>query len=180
MKRIAALAILVMAAVGCHPQAPQPSPGYNVNLTATAPPSDGNSAPFSYAVYRETITGTTCDPTTSTNWKEITTPTARPAAPSYVDGTATGLNVCYFMVTYQTPTGQTMPQNSGPSNTAAAQVPGVPLAPTSLSTTSQQAMNDAPLVGAPQPTLAKSPSCADCFVNALNEPTKMKVTTARR
>ena len=158
MKHIAAVLITILAlaiTAGC--QAPPASKGYNVNLSAPVPPSDGDAAPYSYAVFREIITGASCDLTSSTSWKEITVPTARPTTPAYTDGTATGLKACYFLVTYQTPTGQTVPQNSGPSNVVSLQVPGVPLAPVlnAPSATQQAALGDAPLQAAPTATMAK-------------------------
>jgi hypothetical protein len=157
MKRILWLFPLLLITAGCRAQAPTPTPAYSVVLTATAPASDGNSNPYSYAVYRETITGTTCDAATSTNWKEITTASTRPATPAYTDTTvpATGASECYFMVTYQTSTGSPATiQNSGPSNVAQVTVPGVPTAPALNAPTTTQAQSDAPSFAPTEPTLA--------------------------
>lgn len=131
MKRIfATLTILALAlAAGCHAQVPPASPGYNVNLTATAPVPTGNwagctaSAPCTYAVYR--AAGATCPVTSSTAWSEITNAASRPSTPAFTDTTATGLTACYDMETVQSG------QNSAPSNVAGPViVPGIPLAPT--------------------------------------------------
>ena len=149
MERIfATLAILALAlAVGCHAQVPPASPGYNVNLTATAPVATGNwagctaSAPCTYAVYR--AAGATCPVTTSTAWSEITNPASRPSTPAFTDTTATGLTACYDMETVQSG------QNSAPSNVAGPViVPGIPLAPT-LGTPAPVVAALAPPQGAP-------------------------------
>lgn len=155
MKRSAAVlafslvALALMIPTGCSAQAPAPTKGFNVNLTATAPAADGDPNAYSYAVYRETIIGTTCDATTSTNWKEITTPTARPTTPAYTDAGAGGTTACYFMVTYQVTSGAgvtpVVSANSGPSNVVSVTVPGVPTAPAvNAPSTSQQSMVQAP------------------------------------
>ncbi len=158
MNRIlAALAILAFAPlVAC--QVPPASPGYNVVLTATAPVASGNwagcttSAPCTYAFYAETLaTGTgSCDPTTSTNYHEITTPTARPSAPTFTDTVSTGLTRCYNVETVQATA------NSGPSNTAGpVAVPGIPLAPALTTPSTVIAAMDKPEPTASQPVLAK-------------------------
>jgi hypothetical protein len=136
IRKFAALAVLALGfAAGCHAQVPPASPGYQVVITATAPVASGNwagcttSAPCTYAFYAETITGTSCDPTTSTNYKEITTatsgqPNSRPSTPNFVDPNTTGLTRCYDVETVQGA------ENSGPSNVAGPIVSaGVPLAP---------------------------------------------------
>jgi hypothetical protein len=90
-----------------------------------------------------------CDPTSSTNWKEITTPTARPSTPNFTDSNATGLTKCYDVETVQAA------QNSAPSNVVGpVVVPGVPLAPTLSSPTVAELEKPFDAVG-PQPTLAK-------------------------
>lgn len=159
MNRIlAALAILAFAPlVAC--QVPPASPGYNVVLTATAPVASGNwagcttSAPCTYAFYAETITGTTCDATTSTNYKEITTPTARPSAPTFTDTVSTGLTRCYNVETVQATA------NSGPSNTAGpVAVPGIPLAPALTTPSTVIAAMDKPNLPSPSPIPAKFPA----------------------
>jgi len=130
-RKFAALVILALGfAAGCHAQVPPASPGYQVVLTATAPVASGNWAGCTtsnscvYAFYAETITGSTCDPTTSANYKEITTPTARPSTPTFTDANTTGLTRCYDVETVQSV------QNSAPSNVAGPVVsPGIPLAP---------------------------------------------------
>lgn len=150
---------------GC--QAPPATPGYQVNLTATAPAADGDSNPYDYAVFREQITGTTCDATTSTNWKEITTTATRPATPAYTDTgvAASGGTYCYFMVTYQLQSGSTtVLLNSSPSNVALVNVPGVPTAPAlNTPTTSQQAEIVRPAL----PFLNPPTLAAACTVHSL-------------
>jgi hypothetical protein len=149
MKRIfATLATLALALPGgCHAQVPPASPGYNVNLTATAPVAQGTwagcttAAPCTYAVYR--ATGASCPATTSTAWAEITNSAVRPSTPAFTDTTATGLSVCYTMETVQSGL------NSAASNVAGpVAVAGIPLAPT-LGTPTQVVAALAPSEGAP-------------------------------
>jgi hypothetical protein len=122
---------LMAISAGCKAQAPPASPGYKVSLTWTAPAASGTwagcttAAPCAYAVYAETlVSGSTCDPSTSTNFKEITTSATRPSSPAYTDASATGLDRCYLVETVQGS------QNSAPSNIVNVSVPGIPLAPT--------------------------------------------------
>ena len=130
-RSIAALAILALGlTAGCHAQIPPASAGSNVVLTATAPAASGNwagcttGAPCTYAFYAEVIAGTTCDATTSANYREITTLIARPSTPNFTDQNTTGLTKCYDVETVQAS------QNSGPSNIVGPVVsPGIPLAP---------------------------------------------------
>ncbi len=129
-----AIAIIsVLFTLGCRAQVPPASNGYKVVLTATAPLPSGNwlgcvtgQPTCTYAVYAETIaSGTSCDSTTSTNYKEITNPASRPTSPSFTDANTTGLTRCYDMETVQGT------ENSAPSNVAGPIIsPGVPLAPT--------------------------------------------------
>jgi hypothetical protein len=157
-RRFAALAILALGlGAGCRAQVPPASNGYKVTLTATAPVASGNwagctvSAPCTYAFYAETVTGA-CDPTTSTNYKEITTPTARPSTPNFTDPNTTGLTRCYDVETVQGA------ENSGPSNVAGPVVsPGVPLAPALATPTPQSAEVVNPVLpnAAPATQLAK-------------------------
>ena len=92
------------------------------------------SAPCTYAFYAETIAGTTCDPTSNTNYHEITTPTARPSTPTFVDPNTTGLTKCYDVETVQGAA------NSAPSNVAGPIAsPGIPLAPNLAPPVAQQA-----------------------------------------
>ena len=133
MKRIlfAALSILALGiSAGCHAQVPPPSKGSNVALTWTAPVAGGSwagctiASPCVYAVYAEAVSGLTCDPTTSANYKEITSASTRPSGTSFTDTAASGLTKCYDVETVQGS------QNSGPSNVAGPIVaPGAPLAP---------------------------------------------------
>ena len=144
MKRtLAALALLGFGFIGCHAQVPPASSGYAVVLTATAPVASGNwagctaAAPCTYAFYAETITGAACDATTSANYKEITTPSARPSTPNFTDANTTGLTRCYDVETVQGSA------NSGPSNVAGPVVsPGVPLAPSLNTPVPQSALLD--------------------------------------
>ena len=140
-----ALVVTLSLATGCHAQVPPASNGYKVVLTATAPLPSGNwagcttSAPCTYAFYAETITGTTCDLTTSTNYKEITNPAARPSTPNFTDANTTGLTRCYDAETVQAGA------NSGPSNVAGPIVsPGIPLAPALQTPAPQSATVDKP------------------------------------
>ena len=107
MKQFVIGVMLVLLAVGCHSQVPPAPPGYQVNLSWTPAAASGNWAgcttgsPCVYAVYAETLaTGvSSCDPTTSTNYKEITTSATRPSGSSYVDPNTTGLTKCYDVET---------------------------------------------------------------------------------
>jgi hypothetical protein len=155
----AALAILAFGlTAGCHAQVPPASAGYQVVLTATAPVASGNwlgcgtgQPACTYAFYAETVTGA-CDPTTSANYKEITTSTARPSTPNFTDQNTTGLTRCYDVETVQSAA------NSGPSNVAGPIVsPGVPLAPALQTPTPQSAEMEKPALpnAAPAPQLAK-------------------------
>lgn len=140
---VLATVLCLLCSQGCHAQAPPPTKGYQVSLSATVPAADGNSNPYNYAVFREEIAGPSCDPTTSANWKEITASATRPSAPAYNDTSvaASGGVYCYFMVTYQQSQGSpSVAQNSGPSNVVQVTVPGVPTAPAlNPPSTSQQA-----------------------------------------
>jgi hypothetical protein len=142
--KIQIIALLAVAVAGCHAQVPPASNGYSVPLTATAPVAAGNwagcttSAPCTYAFYAETVSGA-CDPTTSANYKEITTPTNRPATPNFTDSPTTGLTRCYDVETVQGA------ENSGPSNVAGPVVsPGIPLAPALATPTTQAAELEKP------------------------------------
>ena len=158
MKRIyAVFAILALGlAAGCHAQVPAASTGYNVVLSATVAPPSGNwlgcvtaQPQCTYAVYAETITGTTCDPTSSGNYKEITTLATRPTTPNYTDLNTTGLTKCYDMETVQSGA------NSGPSNVAGPVVsPGVPLAPALATPAPQSAALATPQLPNAQPLLS--------------------------
>jgi hypothetical protein len=149
--KLAALAILALGFAGCHAQVPPASAGYEVVLTATAPVASGNWAgcgtgqpQCTYAFYGETITGTTCDPSTSTNYKEITTPTARPTTSNFIDQNTTGLTKCYDVETVQSG------GNSAPSVVAGPVVsPGIPVAPTLAPPVSQVATLEKPALGIP-------------------------------
>jgi hypothetical protein len=173
MKRILAVLAMFLFAVGCHPQVPPASTGYQVNLTASVPSPAGNwlgcvtgQPQCTYAVYAETITGTACDPTTSTNYKEITNPSSRPTTPAYTDPNTTGLTRCYDMETVQSG------GNSAPSNVAGPVVsPGVPLAPTLATPTPQVAELD-------KPTLPNDPP-ASRFARKLPPPTELKAMASR-
>lgn len=140
MKRLFGLALAVLAlTIGCHSsggQIPPPSTGDNANLSWTAPTS-GCAPSCSYIIYRETLaSGTTCDPTTSTNWKQLATATAL----SYVDQAAGGQDVCYGVVAVSN-------SLNGPnSNLVNVTVPGPPTAPAlNPPTTSAQAAENLPL-----------------------------------
>jgi len=166
---LAALAILALGlGAGCRAQVPPASNGYKVTLTATAPVASGNwagcttSAPCTYAFYAETITGTSCDPTTSTNYKEITTPTARPSTPAFTDPNTTGLTRCYDVETVQGA------ENSGPSNVAGPVVsPGVPLAPALQTPTPQSASLERPSLPQSNPLTPVTAACFDCFTGKI-------------
>jgi hypothetical protein len=157
--------------IGCHAQVPPATAGYQVNLTATLPAPSGNwlgcvsgQPQCTFAVYAETIAGSTCDPTTSTNYKEITNPASRPTTPNFTDPNTTGLTKCYDMETVQSG------ENSGPSNVAGPVVsPGVPLAPTLATPSPQQAQLNSLPGGVPAPQLAKK----------LSAPTGLKAMAAR-
>ena len=129
-RKIQILALLLAGIAGCHAQVPPASPGYSVVLSGTPPVPSGSwagctvSAPCTYAFYAETITSSACDPTSSGNYKEISTPTARPTTVNFTDQNTTGLTKCYDVETIQGS------QNSAPSNIAGPVVsPGIPLAP---------------------------------------------------
>jgi len=164
-RKIQIAALLAALVVGCHGQVPPASPGYEVIITASAPVASGNwggctaSAPCTYAFYAETISGASCDPTSSTNYKEITTatsgqPNSRPSTPNFADANTTGLTRCYDVETIQGS------QNSAPSNVAGPIVsPGIPLPPV-LSTPIPQVaeLNPSASPGAkPAPALAMKP-----------------------
>lgn len=160
-RKLAALAILALGFAGCHAQVPPASTGYEVIVTGQVPQPAGNWAgcgagqpQCTYAVYAETITGTTCDPTTSKNYQEITNPAARPTTPSFTDSLTTGLTRCYDMETVQSGA------NSAPSNVAGPVVsPGIPLAPALNTPTPQEAMLDKPAAaGNPELALKLEPS----------------------
>lgn len=167
-KLFSLLALLALAAAGCHSNAqiPPASAGYKVNLTWNAPTAGSGwggcttSAPCSYAVFAETLAAgaTVCDPASNANWKEISTPTARPTTAAFTDGAATGLNRCYGVQTVQAA------QNSTPSNTFEIQVPGIPLAPQLLAPATAAATLE-PLTVLPQvkPALAFASSPASPF-----------------
>ena len=147
------VAAAALFSAGCHGQEPQASKGYNVNLSWVAPAASAGwagctaTSPCVYAVYAETIAaGTTaCDPSTSANWKEITTTATRPSATTYMDSSATGLNRCYNVETVQAS------QNSAPSNTVQLVVPGIPTAPAvSAPTSAQQSLLELPLLPIPE------------------------------
>ena len=149
-------ALVALGLTACaHPgitQVPPASEGYEVVLTATAPVASGNwlgcgvgQPQCTYAVYAETISGTACDPTTSTNYKEISTPTARPTTPNFTDSATTGLTRCYNMETVQ------QGANSAPSNVAGPIVsPGIPLAPNLITPVPQSAMLNKPNLRVPE------------------------------
>ena len=168
MKRFFAALVLGVLAAGCHGQVPPASHGYQVTLTWTPAAASGNWAgctagsPCVYAVYAETLaTGvSTCDPTTSTNYKEITTSATRPSGSSYVDPNTTGLTKCYDVETVQGG------QNSGPSNIAGPAVsPGIPLAPA---------------LAAPAPTVAMLEKLAPVEAKKLPAPTGLTAMMAKR
>ena len=177
MKRIAQLAILFFPALpfvtGCHAQAPPASPGYNVNLAWGAPQatagwtgcagvagSAAGAAQCTYAVYAETLaSGSTCDPYTSANFKEITNPASRPVTTSFVDTNSTGLDECYLVETVQTSA------NSGPSNIVNLIVPGVPLAPSLSAPTAAQAALELSPKASPAAALCRS--CATPLIPRL-------------
>jgi len=155
-KQFAVIAILALGLTACHSQVPLASPGYMVLLSATVASPSGNwlgcvsgQPQCTYAVYAETITGSTCDPTSSTNYKEITNPASRPTTPAYTDANTTGLTRCYDMETVQNG------QNSAPSNVAGPVVsPGIPLAPALNTPTPTVAAVEKPKPDALQPVMA--------------------------
>lgn len=132
MKRIfAALAFIALATAGCA-QAPTPTKGYNTVWTWTAPSSTpafagcGTAAgqfPCSYILSVETISGTTCDPATSANYKQLN-PGAPVAALTFTQDNTTGETVCAVVTTVWNA------ENSPPSAPSAPVTsPQVPLAP---------------------------------------------------
>jgi hypothetical protein len=150
---------------GCHAQVPPASPGYNVNLSWSAPAANGNwagctaTAPCVYAVYRCTGTAAACVTFSSTGWTEITNASTRPSGLTYTDTTATGLTVNYALETVQGSS------NSGPSNTYNVAVPGIPLAPTLASPSDAAAHLELPRA---HPLVHQG--CFDCFVSAIPTP----------
>ncbi len=137
MNKKLSVLILALAAIlpGCA-QVP-PATTHSVTLTWTAPASNSvwtgctTTAPCVYAVYRCTGSATTCGTLSSTAWSEITTPSTRPSALTYVDiGVTGGTSYTYTVETVQLNT------NSSPSNTTTALVPQTPGSPTLGSPTS--------------------------------------------
>jgi len=173
MKQFAIGLVLALLAVGCHGQVPPASPGYQVNLSWTPAAASGNwagcttSSPCVYALYAEILAAdvSACDPTTSGNYKEITTPTTRPSGSSYVDPNTTGLTKCYDVETVQAG------QNSGPSNIAGPAVsPGIPLAPALATPAPTVAMLEKPTLPTANPILYAPDQCRGCFVAVLSAP----------
>ena len=127
VKRLSAIAIVLLA-VGCHAQVP-PASTHRVSLTWTAPAATSAwsgctaTAPCVYAVYRCTGDATACGTLSSTAWSEVTTPSTRPSGTSYIDASVGGAVYTYVVETVQGS------DNSGPSNTTAATVPGIPAPP---------------------------------------------------
>lgn len=132
-------------------QVPPASPGAVVNLGWSTPTGCSATAPCTYTVYRDVITGTTCDPTTSTNWKQVT---ATPlTVTSYSDSTAAGLIACYSGETLQSG------QNSAPSAVAGPfTVPGSPTAPAITGTVATAVAEKSDTK--PMPTLASNKALA--------------------
>ena len=138
------LSLCFLLASACHGQVPPPTAGYNIVWTWTAPTATGTwsgcstSLPCSYILSAETITGTTCDPTTSANYKQLNS--ASPATTTtYTQTGTTGTTVCAVVTTVWNG------ENSQPS-TASAPVtsPAVPLAPGAPSGNSTVAKADKP------------------------------------
>jgi len=154
MKRtfmILASALLLTVSAGC--QVPTPTPGYNVVWTWTAPGTSGTfscsgSQPCTYIVSAETITGTTCDPTTSSNYKQLNA-SSPVAALTYTQTNTTGTTVCAVVTTVW------QGANSQPSVASAPVTsPAVPLAPSAPSGNSTVAALDKPALpsGVPVPS----------------------------
>ncbi len=129
MKRFSILILILASALPGCTQVP-PATTHSVSLTWTAPAASSawagcsTTAPCVYSVYRCTGTATACGTLSSTAWTEITTTTTRPSGTAYTDTNVTGGGVFTYAV--ETVQG---PDNSGPSNTTTATVPGTPVAP---------------------------------------------------
>lgn len=125
MKFLSALVVLASLSLSACAQVPPASPGYNVQLTGTLPTVNSctaiGAAPCTFAFYGETVAaGASCDPVTSTNYKEISNPSSRPTTPNFTDPNTTGLTRCYNVETVQSGA------NSAPSNNALVVSPGIP------------------------------------------------------
>lgn len=129
MRKTIFLLAAALISAGCHGQVP-PASTHVVDVTWTAPTATAGwtgcttTAPCVYAVYRCTDTAANCASTSSTSWKEITTPASRPSSTSFTDSNAAGLTAYYNVETVQGSA------NSAPSNTVGPlTVPAAPGAP---------------------------------------------------
>lgn len=147
MKQIVALAILAMAAIGCHSQLP-PTHSYNVIWTWGAPsagqgwPGCSTGSPCTYVVSIIALPAGTsgCPPPTGTNYVAQQTATTGVSGTTYTQTNATGLTECgVIQAIWQ---GSTSAWSAPSDNGVPRAVPSLPLAPGTPSTNAQQAVND--------------------------------------
>jgi hypothetical protein len=155
---LAMAALLLFISTGCRSQVPTTQPkaaflSWNAPVPATIPPPAGTwqgcgtPSTCAFGVYAESVaTATTpCDPVTSANYKQVGTTAAGVTA--YQDATP-GFR-CFVVATLQSG------NVSAPSNSAFVNVPPLPLAPGTLTTTVQTAeLLTKPAL--PQPGTAKA------------------------